>query len=116
RLRASAECMSRQNAQWFICDARILISSARSGSMSLAAALLSATIASYSSGETRFMLMRRIFSTVVMSAPQRVDGCRRMVTLMRFPGVDRQRHAHHASAQNPIYMVESTHDFVGQFR
>ena len=76
--------MSRQNAQWFICDARILINSASAGSMSLAAALLSVSMASYNSGETRFMLMRRVFFTVVTSAPQRVGGCRRTVTLMRF--------------------------------
>ena len=50
-LRASRVCMSRQKAQWLICDARILISSPSSGSTSLAAAVLSAIIASYSSGD-----------------------------------------------------------------
>ena len=42
------------------------------------------SMAPYNSGETRFMLMRRVFFTVVTSAPQRVGGCRRTVALMRF--------------------------------
>ena len=43
-LGASWVCMSRQNAQWFICEARIFIRSARAGSMSLDAAVLSTII------------------------------------------------------------------------
>ena len=50
-LRASRRCMSRQNAQWLSCEARILISSARSGSTSRADAVDSVIIASYSSGD-----------------------------------------------------------------